>query len=137
MDVTTRDLVSLSASECRRLLRNHPISVGRVALTVLDGRPLIVPVNYRLDGDSVVVRTGEESLLARRAIGRAIAFEVDDVDPAWQEGWSVLIQGTALKVTDEAELQRLRRLPLKPWAPGEFPVYLRIVPTIITGRRIQ
>lgn len=136
MEVTTSGLVALSASECWRLIRGKPVAVGRIAITVLDDRPVILPVNYHLDGEAVVIRTARGSLLARRATERPVAFEVDEVDPAWQDGWSVLIQGTAHEVTDIAHLERLRRLPLRPWAPGERPVYLRIVPTLITGRRI-
>lgn len=129
-------LVTLSEQECLRLLRTHPVAVGRLGVTDTDGHPIIIPANYRLDGDTVVVRTATGSVLAERAGGHKVAFEVDEIDPAWQEGWSVLIQGTAVRVSDEDELARLRRLPLHPWAPGERPVYLQIVPSVVTGRRI-
>lgn len=51
----------------------------------------------------------------------------------------MLIQGRADPVTDEAELARLRQLPLRPWAPGQRPacLRLRVVPRFITGRRIE
>lgn len=130
------DLVALTEQECLRLLRTHPLAIGRIGVIDADGQPLVMPVNYRLDGDTVVIRTDEGSLLAERAAGHQVAFEVDEVDPAWREGWSVLVQGTALRTTDEDELQRLRRLPLRPWAPGERELYLQIAPRIITGRRI-
>lgn len=132
----TTGLVTLSEQECLRLLRTHPVAVGRFGVTDEDGNPIIIPANYRLDGETVVVRTGVGSVLAERAGGHKVAFQVDEIDPAWQEGWSVLIQGTAVQVTDEDELERLRRLPLRPWAPGEHPLYLQIVPSVVTGRRI-
>jgi len=118
-------------------LRSHPVHVGRLGVTDVDGQPLIMPVNYRLDGDNVVIRTEPDSLIDQRAQGHRVAFEVDDVDPAWEEGWSILIHGRADRVTDETELARLRRLPLRPWAPGARPVYLKIIPRFITGRLIE
>lgn len=130
------DLAVLSVEQCLQLLRIHPVHVGRLAVTDADGQPLVMPVNYRLDADKVVVRAEPGSLLAELTAGHRVAFEVDDVDPAWEEGWSVLVQGRAQQVTDPDELLRLRRLPLRPWAPGDHSLYLRIVPRLITGRRI-
>lgn len=136
MVADTTTLVSLTRSECLRLLRRHPVHVARIGVVDVDGQPVVLPVNYRMDGDAVVIRTDPASLLAEQAGGRPVAVEVDDVDPAWREGWSVLVQGTAEVVTDEAELARLRRLPLHPWAPGDRSRYLRIEPAALTGRRI-
>jgi hypothetical protein len=34
------------------------------------------------------------------------------------------------------ELARLRRLPLEAWAPGAKSHYVRILPAVLTGRRI-
>ncbi len=65
-----------------------------------------------------------------------VAFEVDGVDEATRTGWSVLVRGEATEVTDPAELARLRQLPLSPWAPGAKTRYVRILPTVLTGRRI-
>jgi hypothetical protein len=42
-----------------------------------------------------------------------------------------------VEVTDTAELARLRRLPLHPWAPGAKAHYVRILPAALTGRRIS
>lgn len=135
--MSIRTLTALTPQECRELLRHRPLHVGRLAVTDVDGRPLVVPVNYRLDGDAVVVRTEAGSMLTAAALERPVAFEVDDVDEAWQEGWSVLVQARAEEVTDPDELARLQRLPLRPWAPGERSVYLRIPLDMVTGRRID
>lgn len=136
MATETTTLVTLSREECLRLLRRHHVHVARLGVVDTDGHPLVLPVNYRMDGDAVVIRTDPTSPLAGQAAGQPVAVEVDDVDPAWQEGWSVLVQGTATVVTEEAELVRLRRLPLHPWAPGDRSMYLRIEPAFVTGRRI-
>jgi uncharacterized protein len=132
----TTGLSYLSPEECMRRLRSHPVRVGRIGVADLDGQPLIMPVNYYLDGDAVVVRLAPGSLLAQLAANTRVAFEVDHVDPAWREGWSVLVQGAAEQVTDEGELERLRHLPLRPWAPGDRSLFLRIVPIFVTGRQI-
>jgi uncharacterized protein len=125
----------LDTDECLQLLDDHLPRVGRVAFSE-EGRIVVLPVNYRLDGDAVVFRTGEETTLAG-VDGTAVAFQVDEVDATWAEGWSVLVDGMAQLVTDVEEIERLRRLPLHPWAPGEKNRYIRIIPKSVTGRRIE
>jgi uncharacterized protein len=68
--------------------------------------------------------------------GGRVAFEVDRADAATRTGWSVLIRGEAIEVTDPCELARLRELPLRPWAPGAKGHYVRILPATLSGRRI-
>ncbi|MEX2621015.1 MAG: pyridoxamine 5'-phosphate oxidase family protein [Egibacteraceae bacterium] len=136
MRTEARGLKSLSPETCLRLLDAHPVHLGRIAASELDGQPFILPVNYQVDGTSVVIRTEPQSLIAQRAVRCQVAFEVDDVDAVWEDGWSVLVRGTAERVTDVVELERLRSLRLRPWAPGERSLYIRIQPTLITGRQI-
>lgn len=136
MQARTEGLTELSRDECLALVRSHPVHVGRLGLSDDDGNPLVLPINYRLDGDAVVMRTHADSLIGRRARGQRIAFEVDAVDPAWREGWSVVFQGRAEAVEDEGELERLRSLPLHAWAPGVKDLHLRLDPISVTGRRI-
>jgi len=69
--------------------------------------------------------------------GGRVAFEVDGTDPATHTGWSVVVLGEAVEVTDLAELARLRELPLDPWAPGAKSRCVRILPAALTGRRIS
>jgi nitroimidazol reductase NimA-like FMN-containing flavoprotein (pyridoxamine 5'-phosphate oxidase superfamily) len=125
----------LSPDECLRLLRSHPVHVGRIAV-IDDGEPVILPVNYRLDEDTVVIRTDHDTVLHRAGQGSRVAFEVDAVDPAWEEGWSVVVVGPATQVRDPDELGRVRQLPLRPWAGGDRDIYLRIRPDRVTGRRL-
>jgi hypothetical protein len=68
--------------------------------------------------------------------GGRVAFEVDGVEEATRTGWSVLVRGEAVEVTDPAGLARVRKLALYPWAPGAKARYVRILPTVLTGRRI-
>ena len=124
----------LTRSECFELLsREH---LGRVAV-VDDQGPVIFPVNFVLDRHMVVFRTDEGTKLDAAARGARVAFEVDGTDEAAHTGWSVLVRGEAVEVTDPAELARLRQLPLQPWAPGAKTHYVRILPAKLTGRRIS
>ncbi|HEY8340455.1 MAG TPA: pyridoxamine 5'-phosphate oxidase family protein [Egibacteraceae bacterium] len=135
--MSTGTLTALSRQECLELLRHRPLHVGRLAVIELDGRPLVVPVNYRLDRDAVIVRLEAGSQVADAALERPVAFEVDEVDEAWEEGWSVVVQARAEQITDPDELARVQQLPLRPWAPGERGVHLRIPLDKVTGRRID
>jgi nitroimidazol reductase NimA-like FMN-containing flavoprotein (pyridoxamine 5'-phosphate oxidase superfamily) len=97
----------------------------------------VFPVNFVLDRHMVVFRTGEGTKLDAACRGRRVAFEIDGTDAAAHTGWSVLVRGEAVEVTDPAELARLRKLPLDPWAPGAKTHYVRILPAVLTGRRIS
>ena len=128
-------LVILTEDECLRLLTEHPLHIGRVAV-IVDGYPLILPVNYRIDHGTVVFRTSIGTKLDVAARGAPLGFEVDDLDPAWEEGWSVVIRGRGEEVTNPAEVSRLQRLPIRPWGPGDRSRFVRIQPEIMSGRRI-
>ncbi|MFI2435866.1 helix-turn-helix domain-containing protein [Streptomyces sp. NPDC018693] len=123
----------LTEPECRALLATH--GIGRVALSLAYG-PVVVPVNYGVVDGAIVYRTAPGATPARAA-GRRVAFEVDRVDDAFSGGWSVLVRGDALHVTDPATLRRLTGLPYpSPWAGGPRELWIRIEPLKITGRRV-
>jgi nitroimidazol reductase NimA-like FMN-containing flavoprotein (pyridoxamine 5'-phosphate oxidase superfamily) len=84
----------------------------------------------------VVFRTDEGTKQDAAARGTRVAFEIDGTDEAARTGWSVVVRGEAVEVTDPAELARLRKLRLSPWAPGAKSRYVRILPAKLTGRRI-
>jgi nitroimidazol reductase NimA-like FMN-containing flavoprotein (pyridoxamine 5'-phosphate oxidase superfamily) len=124
----------LPKSECFELLaREH---LGRVAM-VDDRGPILFPVNFVLDRHMVVLRTDEGTKLDAACRGSRVAFEIDGTDAATHTGWSVVVRGEAVEVTDPAELARVRKLPLHPWAPGAKTHYVRILPAALTGRRIS
>lgn len=135
----TRDRAGLRVlplDECLDLLAGRLPRIGRVAFPD-DERVTVLPVNYRVDQGDIVFRTSADSALGHMPAGQDVAFQVDDVDVNWAEGWSVLVKGSLEPVDDAAELERLRRLPLHPWAPGDRSRYLRIRPDEVTGRRIE
>jgi uncharacterized protein len=123
----------LTRAECFELLATEQL--GRVA--VIDDRgPVMFPVHFVIDRHTVVFRTGTGTKLSAASLGRRVSFEVDRADPATRTGWSVLVRGEAVEVTDRAELARLRALPLEMWGPGPRGHYVRILPSALTGRRI-
>ena len=124
----------LAEDECRRLLAEHHL--GRLAIGDFGG-PMIFPVNYVVDEDMVVFRTDPGSKLDTAAERELVAFEVDAADEATRTGWSVVVHGALAEVTDPGDLERLRALPLYPWAPGEKTRYVRVRPASVTGRRIR
>ena len=133
MNIDVHELQLLNPSECEELLAQH--SIGRVGISMA-ALPVVFPVNYAvLDGD-IIIRTGEGTKLDAALAGAVVAFEIDDVDPIYHEGWSVLVQGRASVVSEPADIQRVERLPLRPWAPGGRDRIIRIPAEIVSGRRI-
>jgi nitroimidazol reductase NimA-like FMN-containing flavoprotein (pyridoxamine 5'-phosphate oxidase superfamily) len=110
--------------------------VGRLAF-VDDRGPIVLPVNFAVDNHTLLVRSAAGTKLGVLGRGDRVAFEVDGIDAASGTGWSVLVRGEAIEVTDAVELARLRTLPLRPWVPGAKEHFLRILPAVITGRRIS
>ena len=132
--VGVRVLSKLMPAECRRLIA--PGGVGRIAFGTPSG-PVVVPVNFAVLADTLVVRTAEGTVIDGHA-DEQVALEVDHIDEALGQGWSVLVRGPAHRVAHPAELHHLQEdAAVWPWAGGEREVYVRIVPREITGRRIE
>ena len=121
-------LEEIDRDECLDLVGS--LSVGRIAVALPGGPPLVVPVNYRLDGDVVVFRSDPGSKLFAMQ-EQPVSFQVDAVDPFRRSGWSVLIQGVAV----EAEPAEVEHLVVESWA-GATRHWIRVLPVAITGRRI-
>ena len=108
--------------QCLQLISEG--GIGRIAYTSRFG-PAVLPVNYALQDGAVVFRTAENGPLdedLRTGIADAdykVAFEIDSIDMAGRQGWSVLIQGPAHHVTGPSARTRLPALRVEPWAPGD------------------
>jgi hypothetical protein len=127
-------LTELDVDTCLRLLEAHHF--GRIAVND-EGGPIVLPVNYVLDQGSVLFRTDEGTKLdAAIRLSRA-TFQVDHVDENHRLGWSVLVRGKVTEVTDAEELDRIRGLPLDPFAGGRRPRFVRILSASISGRRVD
>ncbi|MEO5853079.1 MAG: pyridoxamine 5'-phosphate oxidase family protein [Nocardioides sp.] len=128
------DPVSLSESECERLLRADV--VGRLGFSTPDG-PLVLPLNYAVVHSAVVALVEPGGAVARHAVGADVAFEVDQIDHQRQRGWSVLAHGRADLVTDPADLALIARTwAPRPWAAGDRSQVVRIPWRLLTGRRL-
>jgi nitroimidazol reductase NimA-like FMN-containing flavoprotein (pyridoxamine 5'-phosphate oxidase superfamily) len=124
-----RRVEELSRQECLTLLGTVPI--GRVAVPREGSGPLVVPVNFVLDGDVVVFRSDPGTKL--RALRSApISFEADNIDAYHRTGWSVLVEGAAY----EATRWEVEHLALEPWAGGAKSHWIRLLPAAITGRMV-
>jgi nitroimidazol reductase NimA-like FMN-containing flavoprotein (pyridoxamine 5'-phosphate oxidase superfamily) len=125
----------LTPSECAALIVSG--GVGRLAVCTTDG-PAIYPLNFTVDGHSIVFRTSPYSALGAIGWGMDVAFEVDQLDWATRRGWSVVLKGRADVVDDPAEVERLRELGKEPdpWAQGVRRQYIRVPWTQITGRAV-
>lgn len=129
-----REPFELSTEECRDLLCAG--LVGRVAVCTPLG-PHIVPVNYAVVDDSVVLRTSPYSVLGSHARGTILALEIDQFDYESQRGWSVMARGRAEAVTGAEELNHVRTVwDPQAWAAGQRNLYLRIRWSELTGRRL-
>jgi transcriptional regulator with XRE-family HTH domain len=128
-------LDSMTVPECRQYLAGG--GIGRF-LFVEPGRgPVAIPVNFRMDGDDVVFRTGSEGSVAAGVHQSPVSFDVDHLDDALSEGWSVLVTGEARVITDPGELAHAASLNIEPWAGGNKAAYVRLTARQITGRRIR
>ena len=135
MDVDRNGLEVLERDHCLALMRSVPL--GSIGLS-LQALPVVLPVNFVLDPDHerVLVRTSDGAKLRAALDGVIVAFEVDHIDPISHTGWSVLVQGSSTVVTDPAEIERARRLPLRPWASDLPDHWVAISIDRLSGRRI-
>jgi nitroimidazol reductase NimA-like FMN-containing flavoprotein (pyridoxamine 5'-phosphate oxidase superfamily) len=128
-----RDLRTLTDEQCWAYLA--PGGVGRVVF-VDRGRPLALPVNFVCSGRSLLFRT-TEAMVESIAANSIVTFEVDQIDEAMSQGWSVLATGHIRRLRSEDELRKLRDLHVEPWAGGAREHGVQLDPYEISGRAIR
>ncbi|MFT3969940.1 MAG: pyridoxamine 5'-phosphate oxidase family protein [Micropruina sp.] len=121
-------LTTLDAAECRLLLATR--NFGRVGWNSASGVQ-ILPVSYGMVDDLIVFRTAAGSPLAQLVHPVEVSFQVDDLDGETSTGWSVLVHGTS-----GAPVASLPDEMPDPWAPGDRPIVIGILPDHYTGRSI-
>ena len=124
----------LDRATCLELLAT--VQVGRLAWATVDGRVHIRPVNYTLAGADIIVRTGMGSIFAAALADLPVTFEADDLEPALETGWSVVVFGTSEDLGSTTEAAALRE-SVRPWARGSRPNVVRIRAGEVTGRRLH
>jgi hypothetical protein len=122
----------LSEEEAWMLLDGS--SFGRLAVSVRN-QPQIFPVNYYADGRTILFRTAEGTKLLELTINSWVAFETDSYTES--HAWSVVVKGHAAAIESQSEIFEADKLPLSPWIPTLKYIYVRIVPTEISGRRFE
>jgi hypothetical protein len=123
-------LESLAPAQCEQHLSAG--GVGRIILSTGSG-PVAYPVNFVFARGCVIFRTSNAMV---DNISGVVAFEVDHVDEAMSEGWSVLVRGHA-RLIEGTELRLVAAvLDLEPWAGGARINVVSIAPFEVTGRVI-
>lgn len=122
-------------STCLDLLRQ--VDVGRLAVRLPDGGVDVFPVNFVVDGGTVLLRTAAGTKLDSIRDEPRVAFEADHFDWYGQIAWSVVMKGGARLVEDPLEQFALFSVELDAWHPERKPFFVRIEPTETTGRRFR
>ncbi|MGW0882280.1 pyridoxamine 5'-phosphate oxidase family protein [Streptomyces sp. NPDC002671] len=127
-------MVELGREESLRLLAS--VSMGRVGFT-RQALPVIRPVNHLVTGDGdVVIRThAGAALLTSASASEVVVYEADRIDEGSHTGWSVMVTGTASRVTDPPTLSRYHA-ELTPWVSRDMEYVVRIKAELVTGYRL-
>ena len=122
----------LAVNECWALLRTGV--VGRLAVWV-DDHPDIFPLNYAVDHGTIVFRSARGTKMSAALSAAPVALEVDGYISESHEAWSVVLKGRAEGIREIDEMMDTVDLPLSPWQAGAKNFFIRLVPTLVTGRR--
>ncbi len=124
----------LTKPECWDLLKEQVL--GRLAV-VVDDHPDIFPVNYVVDGETLVFRTAEGTKLYGSTSNTPVAFEIDGYLPETAKAWSIVLRGTVMQIKEPAQIQTVENLMLQPWQGGIKNHFMRVRPLNLSGRRFQ
>lgn len=118
----------LTEEESWEFLRSQEF--GRLAFHLV-GEVHIVPVNYAVDGETLLFRTAEGDKLLGIVMNDDVAFEIDEYDETTAR--SVILRGKARKLEEDEE-HRADHVPLRPWVTELKYNVVELVPTSISGR---
>lgn len=119
----------LSDDECWQFLREHEF--GRLAFHLADEVHL-TPINYAVDGRSLLFRTAPGSKLLGIVMNANVAFEIDHFSETQVR--SVVVRGNA-RLLEEDEAHRAESVPLRSWVGQEKYNVVELVPSVVSGRR--
>ncbi|HMS87731.1 MAG TPA: pyridoxamine 5'-phosphate oxidase family protein [Acidimicrobiales bacterium] len=126
-------LLVIDETECLHLL--HGSHLGRLGFTARS-LPVVLPVNYVVDGTRVVFTTDSASILAAAIASDVACLEVDDHDDFSHTGWSVLVTGHLSELIDGEADEVTHRVPLPSWRPMPYPHVLGLDIEMLSGRRL-
>lgn len=93
------------------------------------------PINYLVDGRTLLFRTAPGKKVSELVIAPYAAFIVQGHDADGY--WSVVIRGPVEMLTDQVEVIGSGALELASWVAGAKRVFLRITPSTVEGRHVQ
>ncbi|MCZ4101774.1 pyridoxamine 5'-phosphate oxidase family protein [Streptomyces sp. So13.3] len=133
-----RHTATLEPDEALRLLGT--VALGRIVFT-RHALPAVCPVNHIIDAGDIVLWGFDGGDIAALTApddcpGIVVAYEADAIDPKTDLGWSVVVTGYAMPVTDGRDGQRYGEL-LRPLIGGPMGRVLSIRPGLITGFRLE
>ncbi|TDD60661.1 pyridoxamine 5'-phosphate oxidase family protein [Kribbella antibiotica] len=124
----------LDAADCLKLMQTVPI--GRIVFTE-GGLPTVRPVNFTIDGETVVFCTADGDKYRAAERGDIVAFETDSIDAVSQTGWTVTVVGHLSRLTDAETTDVSLDLPARSWVPGRWPHFIRLTVESLRGRRVM
>lgn len=92
----------------------------------------ILPLNYVIEGKKIYFRTAEGTKLSLIAVNPKVALQADSVGV--DKAWSVLVKGSATRITSTEEENHAESLGLEPWVPTLKYNWVRIDIESIEGR---
>ncbi len=119
----------MTAEECWSHLEEE--EYGRLAYRLVD-EVHIVPVNFVVDGRTLLFRTAAGNKLLAAALASDVAFEIDQRDE--HSAWSVVVRGH-LRRLEEDEQHRVDNLPEHSWISTRRDEVIDLVPEVVTGRK--
>lgn len=122
----------LEPSQCWALLRTQ--TVGRLAF-LSDDVVQLLPVNFVVDGGSIVFRTAAGSKLDAASRRVDATFEADGVSDDGDLAWSVVLRGGLTPIVALHEVLDTFSLPLHPWEASDKNSFVRLHARAISGRR--
>lgn len=126
------ELVDLSMDECWKLIEG--VELARLAWNSGTG-PIVLPVNFVVHEHAVWMRTTAYSAVAEEVDESQVAVETDDIDNETHTGWSVLLRGRAEVLYHEDQVPEAVQ-SLHSWPSGARPLWVRLRPDVVTGRRL-
>ena len=124
-------VTELTSEECWEMLRDEEF--GRLAYRLVD-EVHITPINYAVEGGSLLFRTAEGNKLLAVVMGSEVAFEIDRYGE--DSARSVVVRGTA-RLLPEDEAHRAENVPLRPWVPTLRYNVVEIEPKVVSGRAFE
>lgn len=123
---------NLTSRQCWKLLSET--SIGRLAVTV-NGHPDVFPINYHIDGESIIFRTGGGTKIDAIGEDARVALEADAVSAEFGLAWSVVVKGHAEIVPPDSAVLNGTNQGMFPWQGVGKDHLVRIVAEEVTGKR--